>query len=374
MKDINKVKKRRRKFEVIINNKFKGNYSSYTPIKTAKKVTNDLIGNKKYIMFHLQEKLKNGKIYGPYIGYIKDGKTFAKLYKMKGGVIGKVYTQKSPAQEWKEKKEAAEAKAAAKEVVNAEAEAKADAKAEAEAKAKAKAEAKAEAKAKAEAEAKAKAEAEELVDAKKLSNSNAKAYEKALKNSNLAAQVALNSGKTAKEEENAAEKANSTAKEAVTKANAAAQAVLNAEQTAIAKKTANKKRILKELENAKRLSNSNAEVYKKASANANLVAKIGLNSGKKANANVAAQVVVNPEQQFAYSTTVKSREVNNIAAKPQQSINQKRLREKYFQPQINSFNVFKKLPLIEYNPSFLPLPSHQISLLPRSNSPIKYES
>ena len=87
MKDYNK-KKKKRKFEVIINNKSKGIYSNYSPIKTAKKVINNLIGNRKYIIFYLKEKLKNEKNkkkIGPYIGYIKDGKAFAKIYKIKGG-------------------------------------------------------------------------------------------------------------------------------------------------------------------------------------------------------------------------------------------------------------------------------------------------
>ena len=88
MKDYN-IKKKKRKFEVILNNKSKGIYSNYTPIKIAKNIVNNLIGNRKYIIFHLKEKLKknkkNKKIFGPYIGYIKDGKAFAKIYKIKGG-------------------------------------------------------------------------------------------------------------------------------------------------------------------------------------------------------------------------------------------------------------------------------------------------
>ena len=84
MKDYNR-KKKKKKFEVIINNKSKSIYSNSTPLKTAKKVVNELIGDKKYILFNLQKKGKIVKNYGPYIGYIKDGKAFAKLYKMNGG-------------------------------------------------------------------------------------------------------------------------------------------------------------------------------------------------------------------------------------------------------------------------------------------------
>jgi hypothetical protein len=62
-----------------------GIYSDFTLKETAKKVTMEIIGKKKHIIFQLQEKGKSGKIYGPYIGYIKNGKAVIKLNKMSGG-------------------------------------------------------------------------------------------------------------------------------------------------------------------------------------------------------------------------------------------------------------------------------------------------
>ena len=52
----------KRYFEVIINNKFKNIYSDTSPIKTARKITKDLLGNKKSIIFYLKEKSKFKKI------------------------------------------------------------------------------------------------------------------------------------------------------------------------------------------------------------------------------------------------------------------------------------------------------------------------
>lgn len=54
-------------------------------MKIAKKVTSELVGKKKQIIFHLREKGKSGKTYG-YIGNIKDGKANVKIHKMSGGV------------------------------------------------------------------------------------------------------------------------------------------------------------------------------------------------------------------------------------------------------------------------------------------------
>ena len=82
---LNPEKKKKMKFEVIINTKTRGIYSDFTLSKVAKKVTIDLIGKKKHIIFHLREKGKSGKTYG-YIGNIKDGKANVKIHKMSGGV------------------------------------------------------------------------------------------------------------------------------------------------------------------------------------------------------------------------------------------------------------------------------------------------
>jgi hypothetical protein len=79
-------KKKKRKFEVIMNTGTHGIYSDFTLRKVAKKATINLARKKKHIIFHLREKEKSEKIYGPYIGYIKDGKVIVKFYKMSGGV------------------------------------------------------------------------------------------------------------------------------------------------------------------------------------------------------------------------------------------------------------------------------------------------
>ena len=105
-----KGKKKKRKFEVIMNIGTQGIYSDLTLRKVAKKVTRELVGKKKYIIFHLREitkKRKYGKtngslisqskinneaiinsqanLYGPYIGIIKDGKAIVRIHKMSGG-------------------------------------------------------------------------------------------------------------------------------------------------------------------------------------------------------------------------------------------------------------------------------------------------
>ena len=80
-------KKKKRKFEVIIDTATHGIYSDITPMKVAKKVTSELVGKKKNIIFHLREKGKSGKKYGPYIGYIKDEKAIVRIKKMSGGVV-----------------------------------------------------------------------------------------------------------------------------------------------------------------------------------------------------------------------------------------------------------------------------------------------
>jgi hypothetical protein len=79
-----KGKKKKRKFEVIMNIGTQGIYSDLTLRKVAKKVTRELVGKKKYIIFHLREITKKGK-YGPYIGIIKDGKAIVRIHKMSGG-------------------------------------------------------------------------------------------------------------------------------------------------------------------------------------------------------------------------------------------------------------------------------------------------
>jgi hypothetical protein len=81
--DLKPEKKKKRKFEVIINTKSHGVYSDFTLKKVAKKITMEIASKKKEIIFHLKEK---GKIYGPYIGYIKDGKAVVRIYKMSGGL------------------------------------------------------------------------------------------------------------------------------------------------------------------------------------------------------------------------------------------------------------------------------------------------
>jgi hypothetical protein len=83
-----KGKKKKRKFEVIMNIGNTGVqriYSEITLRKVAEKVTSKLVGKKKYIIFHLREKGKYGKTYGPYIGSITDGKAIVRIHKMSGG-------------------------------------------------------------------------------------------------------------------------------------------------------------------------------------------------------------------------------------------------------------------------------------------------
>ena len=45
-------KKKKRKFEVIMKTATHGIYSDFTPMKVAKKVTSELVGKKKQIIFH----------------------------------------------------------------------------------------------------------------------------------------------------------------------------------------------------------------------------------------------------------------------------------------------------------------------------------
>ena len=88
-------KKKKRKFEVIMNTATKGIYSDFTPMKVAKKVTSELVGKKKQIIFHLREKGKSGKTYG-YIGSIRDGKVVVRTHKMSGGEMGCVFNKITP--------------------------------------------------------------------------------------------------------------------------------------------------------------------------------------------------------------------------------------------------------------------------------------
>jgi hypothetical protein len=102
-------KKKKQKFEAIVNTVTKGIYSDFTLRKVAKKVTSEHVGKKKHIIFYLREKVNSGKInnvatinsqnkinnvatinsqanlYGPYIGSIQNGKVVVKVYKMSGG-------------------------------------------------------------------------------------------------------------------------------------------------------------------------------------------------------------------------------------------------------------------------------------------------
>lgn len=78
-----------------MNTATKGIYSDFTPIKVAKKVTSELVGKKKQIIFHLREKGKSGKIYG-YIGNIRDGKVVVRIHKMSGGEMGCVFNRIMP--------------------------------------------------------------------------------------------------------------------------------------------------------------------------------------------------------------------------------------------------------------------------------------
>ena len=92
-------KKKKRKFEAIVNTATQGIYSDFTPMKVAKKVTSELVGKKKQIIFHLREKGKSGKkakLYGPYIGSIRDGKVVVKIHKMSGGEMGCVFNKITP--------------------------------------------------------------------------------------------------------------------------------------------------------------------------------------------------------------------------------------------------------------------------------------
>ena len=79
-------KKKKRKFEVIMNTGIHGIHSDFSLRKVAKKATMDLARKNKHIIFHLREKRKSGKTYGPYIGNIKDGKAIVRIHKMSGGV------------------------------------------------------------------------------------------------------------------------------------------------------------------------------------------------------------------------------------------------------------------------------------------------
>jgi len=89
-------KKKKRKFEVIIKTATHGIYTDFTPMKVAKKVTSNLVGKKKQIIFHLREKGKSGKLYGAYIGNIQDGKVVVRIHKMSGGEMGCVFNRISP--------------------------------------------------------------------------------------------------------------------------------------------------------------------------------------------------------------------------------------------------------------------------------------
>jgi hypothetical protein len=89
-------KKKKRKFEVIMNTATHGIYSDFTPMKVAKKVTSDLVGKKKHIIFRLREMGKSGKTYGAYIGSIRDGKVVVRSHKMRGGEMGCVFNKITP--------------------------------------------------------------------------------------------------------------------------------------------------------------------------------------------------------------------------------------------------------------------------------------
>jgi hypothetical protein len=305
------IKKKKRKFEVIINNKSNGIYSSYNQIKTAKKVANNLIGIKKNIIFHLKEKKEFGKIYGPYIGYIKDGNIKVKLYKMKGGFIGKLYNQIAPSIRKKSKKE--------ENLIELR-------------------------------------ELEEPVkiisinnlnkeEANKLVKSSKEAFKKAEQNAKLATekynkskiisnaeeQVAANANRAAQQ---AVANANRAAQQAVANANAALQAVKKAEENAKLKSNENTQVKIKELRNAnaalqavkkaeenaklksnentqvkiKELRNANIAVYQQAIENSNRAAILEFESEEKAaeNANRAAQQAA--ENAISTSKIVKNAE------------------------------------------------------------------
>ena len=60
-----------------MNTATQGIYSDFTPMKVAKKVTSELVGKKKQIIFHLREKGKSGKniwLYWEYSGWKGGGK------------------------------------------------------------------------------------------------------------------------------------------------------------------------------------------------------------------------------------------------------------------------------------------------------------
>jgi hypothetical protein len=78
-------KKEKRKFEIIMNTVTHGIYTDFTLRNIAKKVTMEFAKGKKNIIFHLREKKKSGKTYGPYIGYIKNGKAIVRIHKISGG-------------------------------------------------------------------------------------------------------------------------------------------------------------------------------------------------------------------------------------------------------------------------------------------------
>ena len=88
-------KKKKRKFEAFVNTATQGIYSGFTPMKVAKKVTSELVGKKKQIIFHLREKGKSGKTYG-YIGKVRNGKVVVRIHKMRGGEMGCVFNKITP--------------------------------------------------------------------------------------------------------------------------------------------------------------------------------------------------------------------------------------------------------------------------------------
>jgi hypothetical protein len=289
------IKKKKRKFEVIINNKSNGIYSSYNQIKTAKKVANNLIGIKKNIIFHLKEKKEFGKIYGPYIGYIKDGNIKVKLYKMKGGFIGKLYNQIAPSINFIKKRKNKEneenlialskfekpVKIISMNNINRE-------------------------------------------EANKLVKSREEAFKKAEQNAKLATEKYEKSKIISNAKEQAAANANKPAQKAAENVKAASQAVINAEEKEKSKSKANTQAKIKELSNAKAQVNSNAAAYQQAKENSNKAAQAALKLEEPAAAEEKAAANANQAaQKAALNVNAASQAIRNAKEKARLQIQPK---------------------------------------------------
>jgi hypothetical protein len=373
MKDYSeqKRKKIKKKFEVIMNTGTYGFSSDFTLGKVAKKVTSKLAEKNKHIIFQLRENRKNGKTYGPYIGRIKDGKTFVKLNKMKGGFIEKIYSQKSPQQEWKNKqlaktKVAQEAKnsqriALEKESASVKSLSAAE-QAEKNAFIAVKAASNAVGKA---ANAKDVVREKEFKNASNKVNKNRQAYKTAFNEYEKAAKEAENSQRIALEKESAAVKSLSVAEQAqrnaITASQQAANAVrkaANAKDTVIESINSNVKKKFLEDELLTYI-NSSAQVISDNKSELEILGK---------NTKVTQLSPTIQKKPFS-DRPINNTKVTQLSPTIQQQFST--------QPQNNQKPYLKIIPitnqLLRNNNqlSYNILQIYQISILPRSNNPIK---